>query len=137
VALDRPKNVFNVGGVLRAVQCFGGGLVVISGRRFRPASTDTMKAWRHTPVIEVDDVFDAIPYACVPVCIELVPGAVDLGDYHHPERAIYIFGPEDGSVKREVRERCRDVVMVPSAFCLNLVAVVNVVLYDRMVKRRR
>ena len=44
IGLYMPKNPFNVGGVLRAAQCYDAALVVTQGRRYKPMSTDTGKA---------------------------------------------------------------------------------------------
>ena len=83
----------------------------------------------------VDDILDAKPYGARAVAVEIVDGAIPLPRFTHPSRAFYIFGPEDGSIPSDVIERCDHVVSIPSNFCLNLAAAVNVVLYDRMVKR--
>jgi len=45
-----------------------------------------------------------------------------------------VLGPEDGSLGAGITSWCRDVVYIPAG-CLNLAAAVNLVLYDRMVKR--
>ncbi|HEY8939399.1 MAG TPA: TrmH family RNA methyltransferase, partial [Cellvibrio sp.] len=50
------------------------------------------------------------------------------------EQALYIFGPEDGSVDQAVLDCCDHVVYVPTVGCMNLAASVNVVLYDRLAK---
>lgn len=96
-----------------------------------------MKAYRHIPLLRLADLLDAIPYDCVPVAVDLVDCAKPLPEYVHPERAYYIFGPEDGTLGKRILERCRDVVYVPTEGCMNLAACVNVVLYDRMAKRTR
>jgi len=72
----------------------------------------------------------------VPVAVEVHPDARPLPEYEHPERAFYIFGPEDGSLKKNVTAWCRDTVFIPTLGCMNLAATVNVVLYDRMLKMR-
>ena len=136
VALDRPKTRENIGSVLRACHCFRSAGVVVYGARYHPACTDTTAAWRHMPLVHVEDLRAAIPYDCVPVAVEITEGAVSLEGYAHPERAFYVFGPEDGSVRAEVLAWCRDVVRIPTAHCLNLAAAVNVVLYDRVAKQR-
>jgi tRNA(Leu) C34 or U34 (ribose-2'-O)-methylase TrmL len=82
-------------------------------------------------------VFDVIPYDCVPVAVDLVDGAHSLPNYRHPERAFYVFGPEDGTLGKAVIDRCRDKIMVPTRFCMNLAATVNVILYDRLAKGAR
>lgn len=135
VALDNPKCLANLGGAMRAAQCYGAALVLVGGPRMPRLGklvTDTMKAYRHIPVVFVGNVMDHIPYSCVPVAVDLVDGAQDIRGYVHPERACYIFGPEDGTLGRRVLERSRDKIMVPTTGCMNLAATVNVVLFSRL-----
>lgn len=134
VGLHLPKNAANVGSVLRAATCYGAALVAVSGRRFSQASTDTPKSHRHLPLLTVDDLRSVIPYDCVPVAVDVIDGARPLPGYVHPERAFYVFGPEDGTLGPSVLSWCRDVVYVPTGVCMNLAATANVVLYDRMAK---
>jgi tRNA C32,U32 (ribose-2'-O)-methylase TrmJ len=49
----------------------------------------------------------------------------------HPENAVYVFGPEDGSIPPVFRRHCHRFVSIPSKHCLNLAAAVYIVLYDR------
>lgn len=137
VGLHMPKTPSNVGSVLRAAHCYGVSMVAQTGDRYRGASTDTMKAWRHLPLLQVDDLRAVIPRNCVPVAVDILPEARCLTSYTHPERAFYVFGPEDGTLGKAVTSWCRDVIYVPTAFCMNLAAAVNVVLYDRMAKEMR
>lgn len=137
IGLDNPKCPANIGDVLRACGCYGAKLVVIGGprpERLSRLATDTQKAWRHIPHVLVADVFDAIPYGAVPIAVDLVEGATTLPQYQHPERAFYIFGAEDATLGKRILDRCRDHVMVPTSYCMNLAATVNVVLYDRAAK---
>ena len=135
IGLDNPKDVHNMGAVLRAARCFGCGLVATTGQRYRRACTDTMAAYRHLPLLQVDDLHTLIPFDCVPVAVEIVEGARPLTGYTHPERAFYVFGAEDATLGQRVLSWCRDVVYIPTNGCLNLAACVNVVLYDRFCKR--
>lgn len=135
VALDNPKSEVNVGGALRAVWVYRAAMLVVARGRFKRVSTDTYKAYRHVPVLRVEDVFSALPFDCVPVAVDLVEGATPLPEYQHPERAFYVFGAEDATLGQRVLERCRDRVFVPMRGCMNLAATVNVVLYDRLAKR--
>jgi len=138
IALDNPKSPLNVGSAMRAAQCYSASLILIGGPRMQrigKIATDTMKAYRHIPVMMVDDVLDHIPHDCVPVAVDLVDGAKDLRQYCHPERAFYVFGAEDATLGKRVLDRCRDRVMVPTFGCMNLAASVNVILYDRMAKQ--
>jgi tRNA(Leu) C34 or U34 (ribose-2'-O)-methylase TrmL len=137
IGLSSPKFHENVGAALRAAGCFGAALVAATGRRYVRSSVDARKAYLDLPLIQCDDLRAIVPFDCVPVAVELVEGAVSLAEYEHPERAFYVFGPEDGDLGAKVLDWCRDVVYVPSNGCLNLAATVNVVLYDRAAKRRR
>lgn len=137
IGLFMPKTPANIGSVLRAAHCYGAALVAATGRRYHNSPTDTGKAYRHLPLLQVDDLFSVVPHDCVPVAVDLIEGARSLVTYQHPERAFYIFGPEDGTLGKQVTERCRDIVFVPTAFCMNLAAAVNVVLYDRAAKEER
>lgn len=135
IGLYRPKCAANLGGVLRAAGCYGASLVVVAGDRLGKYATDTMQAWKHMPCMVVDDLLAATPFGAVPVVIELTDAARSLPRFTHPERAFYIFGPEDGSVPRSIVERVPHVVQIPTAGCMNLAATANVVLYDRLAKR--
>jgi tRNA(Leu) C34 or U34 (ribose-2'-O)-methylase TrmL len=138
IALDNPKVAANVGSVIRAAGVYRARMVVLAGERTPVrACTDTMKAYRHMPVLRVADVFNAIPYDCVPVAVDLLPSARPLPSYVHPERAFYVFGAEDATLGKRITERCRDVIYVPTERCMNLAACVNVVLYDRLAKEMR
>lgn len=134
IGLDNPKTSMNVGSAMRAAGVYGAAFVAASGHRLGSGPTDTMKHYRHLPLLRPNDVFDLLPYDCVPVAVDLISGAVPLHEYQHPERAYYIFGAEDATLGDRVLSKCRDVIFIPTNGCMNLAATVNVVLYDRMVK---
>lgn len=137
IGLMRPKDVHNIGGVLRAAHCYGAALVAIQGDRTPVRSSqDTPQAWRHMPVMRGTSLHDMVPYDAVPIAVDLVDDAVELPDFQHPQRAFYVFGPEDGTLGASTLEWCRHRVMVPTRACMNLAATVNVILYDRLAKSR-
>ncbi|VXB98373.1 hypothetical protein PSEUDO8BK_40575 [Pseudomonas sp. 8BK] len=137
IGLFNPKSPENVGSVMRAAGCYSAASVFYSGKRYARARdfiTDTQRIYMDIPLIGVEDLQQIIPIGCTPVAVELVEGARPLPQYTHPDRAIYIFGPEDGSLSKEVLDWCEDVIYIPTQGCMNLAATVNVVLYDRMAK---
>lgn len=136
IGLHQPKNRINVGSVLRAAQCFGAAFVATSGRRYERAPTDTMNAYRHLPLLQVDDLHSVVPYDCVPIAVDLVEGAQPLATWKPPERCFDVFGPEDGTLGARTLSWCRDVVAIPAG-CLNLAAATSIVLYDRVAKLER
>lgn len=140
IGLVNPKSPANVGMVMRAAGCYEAATVFYSGVRFDRAqkfSTDTKNASKKIALIGVENLLDKIPDNATLVAIELIEGATPLMDFVHPDNAYYIFGPEDGSIKKELLDHCQHVVYIPTIGCMNLAATVHVVLYDRMAKSGR
>lgn len=135
IGLYNPKTNENVGAVMRAAMCYEASLVLVHGQRYTRARTDTTTGYRHIPLQQSDDLIASAPYGSTLVAIEFDDKAISLPNFTHPDSAYYIFGPEDGSIPKEVVSKCKHVVYVPTSFCMNLAACVNVVLYDRLAKR--
>lgn len=136
IGLVAPKNEHNVGGAFRAAHCYGAALILLQAPRFRHRSTNVTRSERHIPTI-VGPICDHRPYDCPMVVVEIVEGAKPLPAFQHPQRALYVFGPEDGSVPPDIIARAQHVVSIPTRMCMNLAATVNVVLYDRIAKADR
>ena len=145
VGLYNPKSETNIGGAMRAAGCYDAKLVVIEGTRFKRCKTDTQKAWKHIPTIRVEHnchteepaILKVTPFDCKTVAVEITEDAISLDVFQHPERAFYIFGPEDGSLHWSVMMFTDYTVKIPTKYCMNLAATVNVVLYDRLAKQLR
>ena len=137
IGLHMPKDGANVGSVIRAAMCYSAASVAISGDRIGAkqikSATNTTAGHRHIPVLR-GDLRDLIPYGATPVAVDLVDDAESLPGFYHPQSAFYIFGPEDGTLGKAILDWCPRRVMVPTVFCMNLAATVNVVLYDRLAK---
>lgn len=145
IVLVDPKYPHNVGQVVRNASCYGIGQVWYTGDRVRIAGEagyrlpreERMKGYADVALVNNEDPLAALLKAnpgAVPVAVELRPGAERLPDFVHPEEAIYVFGPEDGSLHGPVLKRCHRFVVIPSLHCLNLSMSVGTILYDRMVK---
>jgi len=137
IGLINPKSPSNVGAVMRAAGCYQVDSVFYTGERYDRAAkfnTDTKNVSRDIPLTRVASLPEMIPQKVKVVCVELVEGAVPLPGYQHPDHAIYVFGPEDGTIGQDVIDKADAVVYVPTIGCMNLAATVNVVLYDRLAK---
>ncbi|MET2969955.1 RNA methyltransferase [Vibrio harveyi] len=137
IGLYNPKSPTNVGAVLRAAGCYDAGQVRYNGTRYSRAvkfQTDTQNSQERIQLVEMEDLTANVADDVEIVCVELVVGATALPHFTHPENAIYVFGPEDGSLPQEMVDKAHHVVYVPTHGCMNLAATVNVVLYDRMAK---
>jgi tRNA(Leu) C34 or U34 (ribose-2'-O)-methylase TrmL len=135
-----PKSPTNIGAVMRAAGCYAVGQVLYTGERFDRAvkfQTDTKKVAGQIPLTAVESFVDYKTHDVKMICVELAEGAQSLLDFVHPQHAIYIFGPEDGSVEQSLIDQADAVVYIPTMTCMNLAATVNVVLYDRMAKMQK
>lgn len=144
VLLCTPKYPHNVGAALRAASCFGTKQVWFTGDRFsmdskkgaRLPREERMKGYKSVDLIQNDYPFDAFPDDVVPVAIEVREDSEQLPFFEHPEKALYVFGPEDGSIPSATLRHCHRFVVIPTNHCTNLAAAVYITLYDRLVKRQ-
>ncbi|HTW98740.1 MAG TPA: TrmH family RNA methyltransferase [Acidimicrobiales bacterium] len=138
VALIDPKYIHNVAAAVRAASCFGASSVLFTGERAqehmgtRLPREERMKAYRS---VRWWNETSPRPFAALahltPVAVELLPGAERLETFHHPEDALYVFGPEDGAIPGGIRSACHRFVVVPTYHCMNLSAAAYVVLFHR------
>jgi tRNA (guanosine-2'-O-)-methyltransferase len=137
IGVQRAKTPENVGTLLRSAVCLGADFVFVIGRRFERQASDTVASWRQIPLYVYDDLADFAahrPYDVPLVGVELAEFAKPLETFVHPERAIYLLGPEDGSLSRDAMTMCQHVVQFQSSYCLNVAAAGTVVMYDRQSK---
>lgn len=136
IGLINPKSASNVGAVMRAAGCYQADHIYYTGERFRRAAkyhTDTKNHASNIPLTAVENLSEHAHHRQI-VCIELAEGALPLPDFQHPPHALYIFGPEDGSIPQSLVDQAHATVYIPTIGCMNLAATVNVVLYDRLAK---
>ncbi|WP_417698501.1 RNA methyltransferase [Psychromonas sp.] len=140
IALTNPKSSSNVGGAMRAAGCYDAQKVVYSGDRFNRAvrlAADTQKVHEIVPLVHYEELLDALEPGMKLICVDLIEGAIPLPNFVHPKNAMYLFGPEDGTIKQKVINKADAVVYVPTIGCMNLAASVNVVMYDKLAKSQQ
>jgi tRNA(Leu) C34 or U34 (ribose-2'-O)-methylase TrmL len=145
VALVDPKFPHNVGAAVRAASCYGIRQVWFSGSRVqlrgprghRLPREERMRGYQEVELRQSEAFFDAFDRDVVPVAVEVRAGSESLIDFEHPEKALYVFGAEDGSLGKAVLRHCHRFVIIPTRHCTNLAAAVYTMLYDRHAKRVR
>ena len=143
IVLCDPRYAFNVGMTVRLASCYGIGQVWFTGDRVRLEiekkgklpREERMKGYKDVDIVNYDRPLDAFPRDAVPVAVEVRPNSERLQDFEHPENAVYVFGPEDGSVPDPILHKCHRFVVIPTPFCLNLATAVATVLWDRTLKQ--
>ena len=132
IAFYEPKFIENIGTAMRSALCFGADFIIIIGGRYNRSAMDTTKTERHIPIFNFSTMKDFekhIPENCDIVAVE-VDGDIDLKDFKHPERAIYLFGGEDRTLPKIRAKR----VKIDTKHCLNMAVTAVVVMYDRTKK---
>lgn len=136
VALWHPKESENVGGLWRSAHVFGAAFLATLGKRYHRAPQDTSDAASHVPLMTFDDypTFEKIMMSGAElVVVERTETARHLSCFTHPEKAIYLFGPEDGSVPEEILSATDHCITIPHGdWSLNLHAAGAIVMYDRV-----
>lgn len=151
VLLVNPKTPYNVGSVIRACSIFDVPWLRWTGQRVNRAERSMAgsgkprlpREERMKDYLGVDwradeqALDDFIAAGLTPVAVEVRDASEMLDQFVHPERAVYIFGPEDGSIPKGTLSVCHRFVRIRTAnrTPLNLAAAANVVLHDRYVKR--
>ena len=139
IGLVNPKSPDNVGAVLRAAGCYGVATIYYTGTRFARAAKYQLDTKKRSDTITLTGVSSLLPHRLpgqALICVELAEGAIPLPAFQHPEHALYVFGPEDGSIDQALIDAADAVVYVPTIGCMNLAATVNVLLYDRLAKQQ-
>jgi len=143
IALVNPKYAQNVGMVVRLASCYGLRQVWFTGERVSldPAKGDRlpreerMKGYRDVEMIHYEYFFDQFPRGTVPVAVEVRADSEPLHSFEHPAEALYLFGPEDGTIPKSLLGHCHRFLVIPTRHCLNLATAVATVLWDREYKR--
>jgi tRNA G18 (ribose-2'-O)-methylase SpoU len=139
IGIVRPKNSQNVGTLWRTAHIYGCAFTFTVGRRFPQQASDTLKAWRHTPMFEfadIEDLREHLPFSTPLVGVELDPRAKPLPAFTHPERTCYLLGAEDSGLTEAERAACHHLVEIPTVrpFCLNVATAGAILLHDRLAR---
>lgn len=143
VVMMDPKHVFNLATMIRNCACFGITALCWTGDRImmptgrkgdRMPREERMREFHTVQVVHDDFPLRLFAPTAVPVAVEITRGTEVLPIFEHPKEAIYVFGPEDGSLSTGMLDACYRFVQIPTHHCLNVAQAGGVVLYDRTAK---
>jgi tRNA(Leu) C34 or U34 (ribose-2'-O)-methylase TrmL len=142
IVLHNPKFAHNVGMVVRLASCYGIPHVWFTGDRVRldiearkrVPREERMRGYQDVELYSFDRPLEQFADNVVPVAIEVRQNSERLHEFIHPPNAVYVFGPEDGSLPSTILSRCHRFVVIPTRHCLNLGTAVSTVLWDRCLK---
>ena len=146
VVMVNPKNVVNVASMIRNCAAFGVDWLLFTGERIdiptgkkrdRMPREERMRQYRTVKLARADYPMVLFKGSTVPIGIELTASSTPLPLLEHPKDAVYILGPEDGSIPPGIRALCHQIVQIPTRHCLNVATAGGIVLYDRAISRWR
>jgi len=139
IGIENAKKETNIGTLWRSARIFGASFIFTIGRRYQRQASDTMKSYRHIPLINYatfDDFYSCLPYDCPLVGVEILKSSIPIQCFYHPERATYLLGAEDSGLSYKAIEKCQSIIQLPGNYCLNVSVAGSIVMYDRHIKNR-
>lgn len=137
LVVEHPRYHVNIGTLLRSAYNFNAAFLATIGRRYNCQASDTTDAWRHIPLLHFltwEEYRCYAPFGWQPVAVELREDAESLPRFVHPKSAMYLLGPENGSLSQEAIRMCKYKIVIPSRHCLNVATAGAIVMYDRISK---
>jgi len=137
IGIEYTKNKKNIGTLWRSALLFNASFVFTLGMRYKWQPTDTYKTWRHVPLFQyfsLDELIAALPKDAQLVGIEMTEDAIDILDFSHPQRCVYLLGTEDTGLSPEALSRCHHIIKLPGFRSMNVSVAGSLVLYDRYLK---
>lgn len=138
IGIIHGKEHLNYGTLFRTAQIFDADFTFVIGTKYKPQKTDTLRSFKHIPSYSYHDFPDFInhrPFDCNLISIEITHEAINLTEFSHPKRAIYILGAEDDGLPVEVLKACNETVCIYEERSLNVAVAGSIVLYDRLSKQ--
>lgn len=138
IGIYNAKKSENVGTLWRSAYQLGAAFIFTIGARYQKQAGDTMAAYRHIPLHQYEtfeQFYATLPYECPLIGIEM--DGICLGEFKHPERAIYLLGSEDKGLPVDIREKCQSIVSLSAVrqLSFNVSVAGSIVMYDRMQQR--
>ena len=134
VGIYHPKTEQNIGTLWRSAEAFGASFICTIGRRYKKQGSDTTKTYRQIPLFhfeDLDDFSQHIPFGAELVAVEQTSSSVNLKEFAHPDRAVYLLGAEDHGLPPKILERCRKIVAIELPVCINVAVAGSIILFDR------
>ncbi len=137
IGIEHGKTKFNYHTLFRTAQILNCDFLFVIGARFQTHTADTMCSYRHIPVLsykDFDDFNSHRPFNCRLVGVEMTDTAIDLKEYKHPKRALYLLGAEDHGLTKKAEENCQEIIKLYGEQSMNVSVAGSIVLYDRISK---
>lgn len=127
----------NIGTLWRSAYIMGASFIFTVDKRYKKQSSDVTNAWQKIPLYHydtMDDLLANLPYDTRLVGVELDETSINIVEYQHPHRCVYLLGNEQTGLTAEAIEKCHELIQLPGDYSLNVSVAGSIVLYDRVAK---
>jgi tRNA G18 (ribose-2'-O)-methylase SpoU len=134
IGIIHGKTPENLGVLWRTAQNMGASYIFTIGKRYANQASDTHNAVKSMPYFHYktfEDFFNHLPKGVRIVGVEKTETAINLEDFQHPKRCVYLLGAEDHGLTKEAMEKSHFLVQFPSEFSLNVAVAGSIIMYDR------
>ena len=137
IGIYRPKSIENLGTLWRTALIYNASFIFVIEEKYKKSSSDVLKAWSKIPLFQFETMeafLSTVPYSCKLVGIEIDNNAIEIKNFEHPTRAIYLLGAEDVGLPNKLKDKCHELVVLPGESSLNVAVAGSIVLFDRVNK---
>lgn len=138
IGVYHPKTEANIGTLWRSAYNFGANFIFTIGKRYKKQASDTLKTIYHIPLFEYESMEDFkkhLPFNCQMIFVEQTPGAKNIKDFVHLERAVYVLGAEDNGIPEKLMEGHQK-IFIDTPMCLNVAVAGSIVMFDQFTKSK-
>lgn len=140
IGIENVLSDQNLGSLWRSAVLFGASYIFTIGKKYKLQNTDTVKSHQNIPLFQYndfDDFYNTMPKDCKLIGIEIDDKSINLVNYDHFDRCIYLLGSESNGLSKTAIDHCHDMIYIPSSGCLNVSVTGSIVMYDRIAKSKK
>lgn len=129
----------NIGTLWRSAFILGASFIFTIGKRYKQEGSDVTKAWTKIPLYHYqtfEELKENLPFSTQLIAVEMGDEAKPLGEFNHPDRAVYLLGNEISGLSQQIIEQCQSVIKLPGDYSLNVAVSGSIVMYDRINKNK-
>ncbi|MDD5589184.1 MAG: RNA methyltransferase [Candidatus Nanoarchaeia archaeon] len=144
IGIYSPKTECNIGTLWRSAYQLGASFIFTIAHRYKKQCSDTYKAYRYIPLIQFSNYENFISspfYDCIVIAIDFNKNMdasffVELKNFHHPQRCMYLLGSEDNGLPEQIIRKSHYCIYIPSIRkeSYNVSVAGSIVMYDRLMK---
>ena len=134
IGIQNGKTPENLGVLWRSAQNMGASFIFTIGNRYEKQASDTHKAVGAMPYFHYNtfqEFYKHLPKGAMLVGVELDEKAVQLKEFQHPRRCVYLLGAEDHGMSKEARDKSHHLVKFDTRLSINVAVAGSIVMYDR------